>query len=237
MILVPFMPIFSQLTAPENWNELKLRIRQGIFLSALTMLPLTAIFIALAPKIIRVIYQRGAFEMDDVFIVTPVLIAYGMGMFFYLVRDVLVRVFYALGDGETPFRISLFNIFLNFLLDFLLYKPFGTPGLVFATILVNLISILIFLVILNRRLQKLPIKEWSISILNLIGISSIASFSGWIVSHFLHKIYIGNNLGIQCLQLFISSSTILGVFFVLSTQLQLPEIALLNNQLKKKLQR
>ena len=237
MILVPFMPIFSQLTAPENWNELKLRIRQGIFLSALTMLPLTAIFIALAPKIIRVIYQRGAFEMDDVFIVTPVLIAYGIGMFFYLVRDVLVRVFYALGDGETPFRISLFNIFLNFLLDFLLYKPFGTPGLVFATILVNLISILIFLVILNRRLQKLPIKEWSISILNLIGISSIASFSGWIVSHFLHKIYIGNNLGIQCLQLFISSSTILGVFFVLSTQLQLPEIALLNNQLKKKLQR
>ncbi len=237
MILVPFMPIFSQLTMPENWNELKLRIRQGIFLSALTMLPLTAVFVALAPKIIRIIYQRGAFEVNDVIIVTPVLIAYGTGMLFYLVRDVLVRVFYALGDGETPFRVSLFNIFLNGLLDFFLYQSFGTSGLVFATILVNLISILIFLVILNNRLQRLPIKEWSISILSLIGISFIAALVGWIVDHLFQYIYISNNLGLQYLQLFISISTILGIFFILSMQLKLPEVQLLSNQLKRKLQR
>ena len=237
MILVPFMPIFSQLTAPENWNELKLRIRQGIFLSALTMLPLTAVFVALAPKIIRIIYQRGAFEVSDVIIVTPVLIAYGTGMLFYLVRDVLVRVFYALGDGETPFRVSLFNIFLNGLLDFFLYQSFGTSGLVFATILVNLISILIFLVILNNRLQRLPIKKWSISILSLIGISSIAALVGWIVDHLFPYVYVSSNLGLQYLQLFISISTILGIFFMLSMQLQLPEIKLLSNQLTKKLQR
>jgi len=29
-------------------------------------------------------------------------------MFVYLGRDVLVRVFYALGDGITPFRVSIF---------------------------------------------------------------------------------------------------------------------------------
>ncbi|BDA39276.1 murein biosynthesis integral membrane protein MurJ [Candidatus Atelocyanobacterium thalassae] len=235
MILVPFMPIFSQLTTPENWNELKLRIRQGIFLSALTMLPLTAVFIALAPNIIRVIYQRGAFEVNDAIIVAPVLVAYGTGMFFYLVRDVLVRVFYALGDGGTPFRVSLFNIFLNGLLDFLLYQSFGTPGLVFATILVNLISIFIFLVILDNRLNKLPVKKWIIGILNLVAITFIAALVGWIVNYLLHHIYSADNLGLQCLQLFISSSSILGIFFILSMQLQLPEIELLSNQLKRKL--
>lgn len=43
---------------------------------------------------------------------------YGFGMFVYLARDVLVRVFYATGDGQTPFRISLVNIVLNGVLDF-----------------------------------------------------------------------------------------------------------------------
>ena len=120
MILVPFLPIFSRLTAPENWPELKLRIRQGLVLTALTMLPLTAIFIALAAPIVRIIYERGVFKADASAVVAPVLMAYGLGMFFYLARDVLVRVFYALGDGETPFKISIINIFINAILDYFL---------------------------------------------------------------------------------------------------------------------
>ena len=41
LFLVPFYPIFSRLAAPENWRELKTRIRQGLFLGALAMLPFT----------------------------------------------------------------------------------------------------------------------------------------------------------------------------------------------------
>jgi putative peptidoglycan lipid II flippase len=122
VILVPFLPIFSRLTAPEDWPDLKLRIRQGLILTALTMLPLSAIFIFLALPIVKIVYQRYAFAEDASLIVAPVLMAYGLGMFFYLARDVLVRVFYALGDGQTPFRISIGNIFLNAILDYILVQ-------------------------------------------------------------------------------------------------------------------
>jgi len=63
-ILVPFLPVFSRLTAPENWPELKQRIRQGLLLTALTMLPLTAIFISLSQPIIQVVYERGGFDPE-----------------------------------------------------------------------------------------------------------------------------------------------------------------------------
>jgi peptidoglycan biosynthesis protein MviN/MurJ (putative lipid II flippase) len=43
-----------------------------------------------------------------------------LGSTFYLARDVLVRVFYALGDGQTPFYISLAAIVANAALDWLL---------------------------------------------------------------------------------------------------------------------
>jgi len=42
--------------------------------------------------------------------------------FVYLGRDVLVRVFYALGDGITPFRVSMVSIFLNAVLAYVLYN-------------------------------------------------------------------------------------------------------------------
>ena len=158
-------------------------------------------------------------------------------MFFYLGRDILVRVFYALGDGETPFRISIFNIFLNGFLDFLLYKPFKTPGLVLATIGVNLVSLIIFLAILNNRLGGLPLKEWGKALLALTGISFIAGIASWGVSWSWQQFYTGDNLGLQLLQLLLSVTVALAIFLILSIQLKLPEVDLLLSRIKGKFQR
>ncbi|ASC72482.1 putative lipid II flippase MurJ [Halomicronema hongdechloris C2206] len=136
---VPFLPIFARLAAPEHWPELRGRIRQSLLFTALTMLPLGALMVALALPLVRLVYERGAFDLEASQLVTSLLMAYGIGMFVYLSRDVLVRVFYALGDdGQTPFRISLVNIGLNAALDFWLTRWFGAPGLVLATVGVNI---------------------------------------------------------------------------------------------------
>jgi putative peptidoglycan lipid II flippase len=235
MILVPFMPVFSQLAAPENWQELKLRIRQGLLLTALTMLPLTAIFIALAFPIINVIYQRGNFSQEDSQLVVPVMMAYGFGMFFYLGRDVLVRVFYALGDGDTPFKVSIFNIFLNAGLDFLLVKSFQTPGLVLATVAVNITSMAAFLWILNRRLQGLPLGEWALAFLQLTIISLLSGFVSWGFSWGWERYLGSGNLLIQLLQLCLATAIALVVFVVLAMQLKLPEVEILVSKIRAKL--
>ena len=62
IILVPFLPIFSRLAAPEQWPELKDRIRQSLVLVALTMLPMSALIVTLARPIVKVVYERGAFD-------------------------------------------------------------------------------------------------------------------------------------------------------------------------------
>ncbi len=158
VILVPLLPVFSRLADPSDWTELKVRIRQGLILTALTMLPLSALMVTLAVPIVRVVYERYAFDRSASQVVASVLVAYGIGMFVYLGRDVLVRVFYALGDGDTPFRISASNIFLNAALDYVLVKPFGAPGVVLATVGVNLISMIMLLWVLERNTVQLRLK-------------------------------------------------------------------------------
>jgi putative peptidoglycan lipid II flippase len=236
MILVPFLPVFSKLAAPENWSDLKIRIRQGMILTAISMLPLSAIMVTLAFPIVRVVYERHAFNREASQLVASVLIASSSGMFFYLGRDVLVRVFYALGDGETPFRISIINIFLNAILDYLFVGigPFGAPGLALATVVVNITSMVALLWLLDRKLQGLNWREWVIPILGLAASSVEAGGVSWVVTQIYQQFLPTKTLLSQLFQLGLAASAGLVVFFLLTSWLNIPEFEMFTAKIRQK---
>ena len=237
VILVPFLPLFARLATPSQWPELKARIRQSLLFTALTMLPLGALFVVLASPIVRVIYERGAFDAEASSLVTSLLMIYGLGMFVYLARDVLVRVFYALGDGQTPFRISLINIVLNAVLDFWLIRWIGAPGLVLATVGVNVFSTLAMVAILHRRLRGLPLWEWGGAIGLLTGLSFLAGGVAWATLHGL-KAWLGTQgFGVLLLQLVVPGSVGLLVFALTALALPIPEVGQLGERLGQRFRR
>lgn len=224
IILLPLLPIFAKLAEPENWPDLKLRIRQGLLLTAFTMLPLGALLVSLSVPIVQVVYERGAFKQDATQLVSSLLVAYGIGMFVYLGRDVLVRVFYALGDGQTPFRISTINILLNAGLDWILVKPFGAPGLVLATVSVNCSSMLMLLWLLDRKLNGLPWREWTVPILGLTAGSVVTGIASYLTLVVLQQVLGKEGLLILILQLCISSLVGLVVFGAIASWMKIPEV-------------
>ncbi|OUL26828.1 murein biosynthesis integral membrane protein MurJ [Nostoc sp. 106C] len=224
IILLPLLPMFAKLAAPENWHDLKLRIRQGLLLTAFTMLPLGALMVALSVPIVQVVYERGAFKQEATELVSSLLIAYGIGMFAYLGRDVLVRVFYALGDGQTPFRISTINIFLNIVLDWFFVKPFGAPGLVLATVGVNCSSMLMLLWLLDRKLNGLPWREWSLPIIGLTTGSIVSGVASYAALVGCRQVFGKENLLILLLELSIAGLVGIGVFAIFASWLKIPEI-------------
>ena len=234
VILVPFLPIFSQLAAPPHWSELKQRIRQGLLLTAIAMLPLGALMIALSTPIVRVVYERYNFDFSASQLTAKVLTAYAVGMFVYLSRDVLVRVFYALDDGDTPFKISIVNIFLNALFDYLLL-PLGVPGLVLATVSVNILSVLALLYCLNRKLNGLPWLEWSLPILGLTIGSALAGLAAGGALNLSERWLGTEGWLIHLTQLAIAGAIGLVVFALFAAKLKLPEVDLFVNRIRQKL--
>ncbi len=237
MLLVPLMPVFSRLTDPQDWPELKDRIRQGLVLTGITMLPMGILMIVLAVPIVRVVYERGAFNPEASAFVAPMLMAYGVGMFFYLGRDVVVRVFYALGDGETPFRVSMANIFLNAILDYLFVQSFGAPGLVLATVGVNITSMVALLWLLDRKLNGLPILSWSGAIASLTAASVVAGAASWGILWGTEQIFGTQGFLIVILELAIAGLGGLAVFALIATQLKLEEVDIFVDRVRQKLGR
>ena len=193
-LLVPLLPTFARLTAPADRDALIARIRQGLVLSTGSMLPLGVLFVVLGAPIVALIYARGAFDQGAVQLVTGLLMAYGVGMPAYLARDVLVRVFYALGDATTPFRLSIAGIGLNVLFDWALVggpTPWGTqlpfnlgaPGLVLATVAINVISCVVLLLCLQQRLRGLPLKHWAMDGVRLCLAAFLAGCAAWLLSN------------------------------------------------------
>ncbi len=232
-ILVPLMPVLSRLVEPSNWPELKDRIRQGLILAGATMMPISALIIALSLPLVRLTLERGAFKADDSQFLASILIASASGMFFSLGRDILVRVFYALGDGNTPFKVSIVSIFVNFTLDFLLWQPLGAPGISLATVGVMMVTFIIFLVILNKRLNGLPWEELGLPLFGIFGASSIAGFITWLLSSGWQQ-FVPSNFFTLILQLVILGSIGLGIFGLIATQLAIPELDILVDRLKQK---
>ena len=242
-LLVPLLPTFSRLTALEDRPQLIARIRQGVMLSTASMLPLGALFLALAAPIVALVYERGAFDQQAVQLVTGLLMAYGIGMPAYLGRDVLVRVFYALGDATTPFRLSVAGIGLNVLFDWALVggpTPWGAqlpinlgaPGLVLATVLINLLTCVVLLLALQVRLGGLPLREWGLDTIKLILAAIGAGLLAWLLSVGLAwpEDLIGRGL-----QVGLSGSLGLLLFVGFGQALAVPEVSQISGGLRRRL--
>ncbi len=237
IILVPFFPIFSRLTTPEQWPELKQRIRQSLVLVGLTMLPMSALFVTLAQPMVTVVYERGAFDQKSVEIVTSLLIAYGAGMFVYLARDVMVRVFYALGDGQTPFNISLANIVTNAVLDYVFFNLMGPPGLVVATIGVNIVSLVAMTTLLSRKIGGLPLWEWAQTLATITLASFVAGVSCWLTQGGLASILGTQGFIPNLIQMCVAGIMGIATFALLTVVLKIPEAGLLVSRIRQKLGR
>jgi len=224
VVLVPLLPLLSRLAGLESRQELRSRIRQSLIVVAIAMLPLSAILIPLAEPIVRAVYERGAFAARDSALVTTVFMASSVGMFIYLGRDLMVRVFYALGDGQTPFRVSIVNIFLNALLDWLLVPYFGAAGIVLATVGVNLVALVTLLVLLHGRIGGLPWRDWLKPFGGLLAASAIAGIGCWGTRLGLESALGTGQLWQHLVQIAGGSAIGLGLFLAIALALKLPEL-------------
>ncbi|XP_059644140.1 uncharacterized protein LOC132285920 [Cornus florida] len=224
MVVLPLLPTLSKLSKTLSWPSLTENIKLAVLLCMVLILPVLSIMCVLAKRIIRVLFERHAFDSAASSLVSSLFICYSIGSPFYIVRELLVAVFYALGDGQRPFLVSLGAITLNAILDWLFVSRFylGAQGLALSTSFTTALSVLILSYLLQKKLPELV--DYAALAFPLLLLSFCCFVSGFTTSvtynttnNLLSSIFIGRFSRIQeilsiCLGGFLG---IIGFFFPL----------------------
>ena len=176
-LILPLLTKFSKLKADKKYVKLGKNLTIGIEYCFLTTIFLTAFFITFNEQIVQIAFQRGAFDLKAVNEVRKILIAYSVGIPFYLYRDLLVRTYYSIEKTKLPFKLSLLGILLNIFFDWILIRvlaPYNLEieGIILSSAAVNFIICCILSINLKNHNLRLPSSLLFAKIL-LISLSAV----------------------------------------------------------------
>lgn len=127
-VAIAAMPTFSAQHALGKLDEMRASIAASLRAVILLALPASAGLILLREPLISLLYQRGAFDQQDVQIVAWALLWYAAGLPGHSIMEVLTRAFYARQDTRTPVVIGTLAMGLNVVLSFAFSAWFSRIG-------------------------------------------------------------------------------------------------------------
>ena len=106
-----------------------------------------------AEDLISTIFLRGEFKIIDVNKSSYSLMAFSLGLPFFMLMKVLTPAFFARKDTKTPMYVALLSLFSNAILNYVLAFVFGYGhvGIAIGSSIAALISVLILELILLRE--------------------------------------------------------------------------------------
>lgn len=125
-------PHFSQLGAEKDFSTLSSQHARYIRAVFFLTLPLAIGIMVTAEPLVRIIYQRGAFDETSVRLTSQALMFYALGLPALAMSKILNRTFYSLKDSWTPAKATLVSTCVRISLSWILLQPLAHMGLALA---------------------------------------------------------------------------------------------------------
>ncbi len=154
-IATAVFPSLARHAASGARDDLRAMASVGLRTTVFTILPVTALALALRGPLIRVLFERGLFTSTATGAVAASFAAFAVGLPAFAAYYVVTRTYYALHDMATPVRIGIVMIALNALLDYLLMQVLGVAGIALATSIVGHVNVATLLWVLRGKLGRI----------------------------------------------------------------------------------
>ncbi|HYF83399.1 MAG TPA: murein biosynthesis integral membrane protein MurJ [Clostridia bacterium] len=152
-------PTMSKLSASNDILTLKKVVLKALNVITLIILPAVAGFVVLRYPIIRLLFERGAFDQNATQMTSIALLFLSFGLIGFGMRDFLNRAFYAVQDTKTPMVNGVFTVIANILLLLFLVRFMGIGGLALATSLSAILGTILMIHSLYKKIGDFGVKE------------------------------------------------------------------------------
>ena len=133
-------------------KELIISLKIGLFFS----IPAAFVFIFYNDLLIKVLFERGEFTINETKQTSVAFLAYSLGIPAFIMMKSCQPAFLATGNTKTPMYIGIILLILNIILSFILMSLLNHAGIALATSIVSWIGTTIYITILvkNGKITK-----------------------------------------------------------------------------------
>ena len=149
-------PSLARLATRGDLAGFRATVSTGIRQINFLLVPCAVVSIVLAEPIVRLLYERGAFEPDQTRVVAAALAAFSIGLTFNGMMLMLNRGFFSLQAPWVPTLVALAVVVLNTALYVVFYRV-GAWGIPLAISLTNIAGVAMLFVALRRRTGRLDL--------------------------------------------------------------------------------
>jgi putative peptidoglycan lipid II flippase len=126
------------------------KVRRTVAFIAYIVIPSSVGIVVLATPIIRLLFQRGAFDATATTITASCVQMYALGLLFQAVAPILTKVFYSFKNTVTPLLVGLGIVGANMAGNIILSKYLGAAGIALATTITVSLGTAIYALLLRR---------------------------------------------------------------------------------------
>ena len=150
-------PTMARYAARGAFDDLRATMANGMRQIVLLLTPAAAAILVLSEPMIRLIYQRGAFDPSQTDLVATALFWFAFSLPFNGLFLLLTRTFFSLQRPWLPTAIAGGNLAITALFSGLFYGPFGVGGIVAATAIATAVSVAAQALVLRGPLGRLEL--------------------------------------------------------------------------------
>lgn len=145
------LPMLSRQIREGKVEEANRSHNRALELALFLSIPAAIGLFTLAEPVIRVMYLRGAFSMQDMAEAAKVLMAFSLGLPAFVLIKILTPGYFSRHDTSTPFKIATICVVANIVLSLLLMIPYQYVGMAMATTASAWINVALLLRTLHQR--------------------------------------------------------------------------------------
>jgi putative peptidoglycan lipid II flippase len=149
------LPSLSRQAALRDMEGLRTSFAYALRLVFFITIPAMTGLIVLKEPIVRLLFQRGAFDVATTDFTAEALFYYSIGLWAFSGVRIVVSTFYALQDTKTPVKMAVISLLVNIVLSLLLMGPMRHSGLALATSLAAVVNLVLLIQALKRRLGRI----------------------------------------------------------------------------------
>lgn len=179
--------IFTELSdaaGHKDWTAFKAQFARGLRATALLILPMAAMLIALSTPLIS-LYRAGRFTAEDVPAVAEVLVWWAAGLFFFASFMYVLKTFYSMQDTRTPMLTNLgltvvqITLYATLTSGLANWAGLGLIGIPIADGIFYLLSLVALALILRSRIGGYDIRGIVSMTLRMVVASAVGAACAW----------------------------------------------------------